>query len=220
MDVDVEPAGGVDALRPQQHVRVGDAEPELVVGHAQQHRIVDDAAVLVAQDDVARLHGRHPGVDVAGNQVIHEGRGVRAFDLDLALDRHVPHTDVLGERLVLRHQPAVLRPDVGTRMVDVVVRRIGPAAGRLRQVPPGRLADPRGDQHLGIAIAALPQVDRQDTLLETVDDESLRHWRTSGCNDGWFFPSLPRKRESRSFPASVDSRVQARFRGNDPLGRE
>ena len=143
VDVDVKPAGGVDALRPQQNVRVGYAEPELVVRHPQQHRVVDDAAILVAQDDVARLHWRHAGVDVAGDQVVHEVGGVGALDLDLALDRHVPDADVLGEGPVLGHEAAVLRPHVRPRVVDVVVRGVGPTAGRLRQVPPGRFSDPR-----------------------------------------------------------------------------
>ena len=37
------------------------------------YRIVDDAAVLIAQNDVGGLHRRHPGVHVAGNQIVHEG---------------------------------------------------------------------------------------------------------------------------------------------------
>ena len=58
VDGNVEFAGGVDPLRPQQQVGVGDAEPELIVGNAQQYRVVDEAAVLVAQDHITALHWR------------------------------------------------------------------------------------------------------------------------------------------------------------------
>ena len=95
MDFNVEPAGGVDALRPEQHVRVGDAEPELVVGNAQQDRVVDDAAVLVAEDHIAGLHGGQQAVHITGDDIIDEVGGVGTLDLDLAFDGHIPHADML-----------------------------------------------------------------------------------------------------------------------------
>ena len=36
-----------------------------------------------------------------------------------------------------------------------------------------------GDEHSGFAVSALPQIDRQDSILETVDYQSLSHPITS-----------------------------------------
>ena len=105
VDVHVELAGRVDSLGPKKHVGVGDAEPELVVGHSKQHRVVDDAAVLIAEDDVPGLHRGQQGVHVAGDQHVHQIRGIGALYPDLAFDGHVPHADMLGEVLVLRIRP-------------------------------------------------------------------------------------------------------------------
>ena len=58
VDVHVERARRVDSLCPQEDIGVGDAEPELVIGHSKQDRVVDDAAVLIAEDDVPGLHRR------------------------------------------------------------------------------------------------------------------------------------------------------------------
>ena len=131
VDVDIELAGGVDSLGPQEEIGVGDAEPELVVGHSKQHRVVDDAAVLVAEDHVSGLHWEHYGVYVAADQHVHEIRRVRSLYPDLTLDRHVPHADVLGQVLVLCHQPSILGLDVCPWVVHVVVCCIGPATGCL-----------------------------------------------------------------------------------------
>ena len=85
---------------------------------------------------------------------------------------------MLGQELVLGHQPAVLRLDVGARVVDAVVHRVAPAAGRLRQVPVRPLANPLVDQNpraLGAdalvarpfaGVAALPQLNRHMPRLQ------------------------------------------------------
>ena len=136
VDFDVVPGVGVDPLRPEDDIGIRDAEPELVIGHAEQHRVVDHAAVLIAQDHITRRHGWQQRVDVAGYQEVDECGGVRAFDLYLAFDRNVPHADVFGEVPVLLEQPTILGFDVGARVVKVVVNRVGPASRRLRHVPP------------------------------------------------------------------------------------
>ena len=156
---------------PQQHVGVGDRQPELVLGHAQQHRVVDYAALLVAQNDVASLVHRALLAQVPGHQQIGKGKRVRALDLDLPLDRDVPQGDVPGEVLVLLDQAALLEGNIGPRMVHVVVDRVGPAAVPFGQVPVRRLPDPRGDEHSGGAVAALPQVDG-DMPLRRLDHGS------------------------------------------------
>ena len=46
-----------------------------VVGDAQEHGVVDDAAVLVAEDDVAGTHVWHQGVHVASDEVVDELSG-------------------------------------------------------------------------------------------------------------------------------------------------
>ena len=59
VDFDVVTGVGVDPLRSEKDIGIRDAEPELVIGDPQQHRVVDDAAVLVAQNHVTRLHRWH-----------------------------------------------------------------------------------------------------------------------------------------------------------------
>ena len=101
---------------------------------------------------------------VAGDDVVHEPLRVRPLHPDLPLHRHVPHGDVVGQRLVLGGGPAVLGADVAARMVDAVVDRGAPAARLVRQVPVGRLAHAVGDQQLGGRTPALAQVDRNDAV--------------------------------------------------------
>ena len=50
---DVVAAGDVDALCPEQDVRVEMLNQNSSSAHSEQHRIVDDTAVLVAENDVA-----------------------------------------------------------------------------------------------------------------------------------------------------------------------
>ena len=89
MDFNIKSAGGVDALRPQQHVGVGDAEPELVVGNPQQHGVVDNAAVLVAEDHITALHRGQQAMHITGDEIVDELGSVGALDLDLAFDGHI-----------------------------------------------------------------------------------------------------------------------------------
>jgi len=74
-NLDVEPFPDVDPLQPEHHVGVGQAEPELVLGQTQQHRVVENTAVLVAQDHVAGPHRRHLR-GITGDHVVHERLGV------------------------------------------------------------------------------------------------------------------------------------------------
>ena len=131
VDLHVVPGVGVHPLRPEEHVRIGYAEPELVIGDPQEHGVVDDASVLVAQDHVPGLHRRHYGMNVAGYEQVDEVGGVRPLYLYLSFDRNVPHADVFGQVLVLLQQPSILGAYVGAGMVHVVVGCVRPAARRL-----------------------------------------------------------------------------------------
>ena len=163
VDLDIHAHADVDPLQPVQQVGVGEREPELVLRQAQQHRIVEDAAPFVAEDDVLGVQGLDAG-RVAGDDVVGEPLRVRSLDADLPLDRDVPERDVMGQRLMLGRRAAVLGPDVAARVVDAVVHRGAPAARRVRQVPVGRLAHAGGDEQLGRSAAALAQVDRDDAV--------------------------------------------------------
>ncbi len=153
----------VHALQPVQQVGVGQREPELVAREAQQHRVVQDAALLVAENHVAGVHRLDAG-HVAGDDVVDEPLRVGSRDADLPLDRDVPHRDVLGQGLVLGRGPAVLGPDVAARVVDAVVDGGPPAARGVREVPVGRLPHARRDEQLGGRAAALAQVDGDDAV--------------------------------------------------------
>ena len=163
VDLDVHLHPDVDPLQPEQDVGVREREPELVLGEPEQHGVVQDPAPLVAEDHVLRMHRLDAG-RVAGDDVVGEPLGVRTLHPDLALDRDVPHGDVLRQRLVLRRRAPVLRPHVAPGVIDAVVDRRPPAARLVGQVPVGRLAHARGDEKLGRGPAALAKVDGDDPV--------------------------------------------------------
>ena len=163
VDLDVEGLTDLHPLQPQHQIGIRQAEPELVLGDPQQHGIVEDPALLVAEDDVAGAHHRDLR-RVPGDHQVDERLGVGALHPDLALDRDVPQRDVVDQRVVLGHGPAVLGPDVAAGVVDAVVDLGPPAPGRHRQVPVRRFADPGRDQHLHGGRAGLPEVYRDDPV--------------------------------------------------------
>ena len=175
VDLDVVAGARVYPLRPEQHVGVGYAEPELVLRHAKQHRVVYYSAYLVAQNHVPRRHRREHLCNVASDEQVHEVGGVRSLDLYLALAGDVPHRHVVGKVPVLLDKPAVLWLDVRPGVVNVVVGGVSPGPGLLRQVPPGGLPYARRYQHLGVAVPTLPEIYRHAALLEFVDYEVLSH---------------------------------------------
>ena len=128
VDLDVELLADVDALQPEHEVGIGDAEPELGVGQAQQHGVVQDAAALVAQDHVLGVHGFDAG-GVAGDHVVDERLGVRADNLDLALDGDVPQGDMIDDGIVFDPGAAVLGTHVAARVVHAVIDRRAPTPG-------------------------------------------------------------------------------------------
>src|SRR5207237_9820498 len=78
-----------DALGPQQDVTVRERDPESVLFEAEQDRIVQDAAVLVRDQDVLALADpalRH----VPRGDELHERESVGSSALDVAFDRDVP----------------------------------------------------------------------------------------------------------------------------------
>ncbi len=121
------------AERVQVRVAVGEAEPERVLVTAQQHRVVDDAAVGGGDQDVLALADRARGQVAAGDHV-GQLEAVRAADLDHALDADVPDRDVVQQRPVLLDRVVVV-----PGQVHVVVDVVGGAA-RLSQ---GRLEERR-----------------------------------------------------------------------------
>ena len=80
----------------EQHVGIGDREPEPVLGQLQQHRIVDQPGALVDDGDVEAVadSGRP---QIARRHPLHEAEGVRPADLDLALARDVPDLHMLAQ---------------------------------------------------------------------------------------------------------------------------
>ena len=163
VDLDVHLHPDVDALEPEQEIGVRKREPELVLGEPEQHRVVQDPAPLVAQDDVLRVHRLDAG-GVAGDDVVGEPLRVRPPHPDLALDRDVPHGDVLRQRLVLHRRAAVLRPYVAAGVIYAVVDRGPPAARLVGQVPVGGFPHAGRYEQLRRRAAALAKVDRDDPV--------------------------------------------------------
>jgi len=167
LDRDVVAEANVDALEPVAQVRIADGEPELIVAQAQHDRVVEDVALVVAEDDVAPLHRGHPR-HVARAHVVAEGLGVGALDPDRALDSDIPQGHVVDQRAVLDHGPALLGAHIAARMVHAVVDRRAPATGLDRQVPVGGLAHAVGDQQPNAGVAALAQIER-DLAVALID---------------------------------------------------
>ena len=153
----------IESAQPPLEVAVGQREPELVLGHAQQHWVVQHSASLVAEDYVLALHHRD-ALGAARDHGIDEALGVRPLHLDLPFHGHVPKRDVVHQRVVFHHRAAVFRADVATWMVDAVVHRGAPTAGFHRQVPIGRFTHSRGDQHLNLRRPRLAQIDGYSTV--------------------------------------------------------
>ena len=136
-DSDVEPAMDRNATRPEPGVRVGEGEPPAVLLDAEQHGVVDDPAVFRGDQDVLALADRALRQIAAGERV-HEGRRIRARDLDDPLDADIPQRDPVQERPVLLDRVAVV-----ARQVHVVVDVVRRAAGFERLLEERRPAVPR-----------------------------------------------------------------------------
>ena len=119
-DLDVHPGVVGEALGPQQDVAVGQREPEVVLGEAQENGVVDDAALGVGDEGVlALLDGAL--VQVARGEHVRELEGVGAGDLDLPLrPADVPHRDAFEELPVLLDRVPVV-PRVVVVVVDAVL---------------------------------------------------------------------------------------------------
>ena len=211
LDFDVHPQSHVDALEPEEQVGVRQREPEFLRGQPEQHRVVEDAAPLVAEDDVAPPHRLDAG-GVAGDDEVGEPLGVRSAHADLALDGDVPQRDVLRQRLVLGRGPAVLGPHVAARMVGAVVGRRAPATRLVGQVPVGRLPDAGGDEQLHGRPAALAKVDRNDPVGLVHADRLTDHRRSLRLPGG--YPcgtrTLTKLSRLRNPPSPVAVKMQVR----------
>ena len=119
LDRDVEV--GVGVLQPaseQERVARGQREPERVLVHPGEHRVVDDAAVAVADQHVLRLtHGALR--QIARGHQLGEREAVGAGDLEAPLHRDVPEGHGVEERVEL-----VLERVEADREVHVVVDRV------------------------------------------------------------------------------------------------
>ena len=125
----------------------------MVLTEAQQHGIVDDAAVFRGDDDILTLADGAAREITRGKQV-GEPRCVLSRDLDLAFDRDIPQRHMLNEMPVLRFQ--IVEAD---RKQHVVIGRIRSRAVALRGGVEGTKAQtrtPLNETHVeGHALGAL-----------------------------------------------------------------
>src|SRR5579883_960727 len=130
---------GVDghALGPEQHVAVGQREPEVILLQAQQDRVVEDTPLFRGDEDVLALPDLTL-VQVARDQHVGESEGVGAGDLDLPLHGHVP------QRHAIEQLPILLDGvEVDAGVIHVVVHAVQQRLGVTRGVIVRRLANPR-----------------------------------------------------------------------------
>src|SRR2546422_2531871 len=140
---DIEAGMDRDALAPEQHVPVGQGEPEVVLSESEQDRVVDDPAIGCRQKHVLALADRTL-LHVPRRQELHELESIGAVDLDLSLDADVPQGHVVHEMPVLLHG---IRIETGHQ--HVVVEVVCPnavlrgATEVRRLLNPCRLPEPR-----------------------------------------------------------------------------
>ena len=140
-DIDIPAFRRVHPLQPQHKVGVRDREPEFILRQPQQNRIVQDAALVIAQYAVFATHRLDAG-GVAGDDCVDEILGIRPFDADLPLHRDVPQRHAIDQRPVFRHRPAILGPGIAARVIHAVVDGGTPRPRLDRQVPERRFAHP------------------------------------------------------------------------------
>ena len=120
----------------EQHVAVGDREPEPVLGQLQQHRIVDQPGALVDDGHVEAV--ADPGAaQIARRHPLHEAGGVGSADLDLALARDVPDLRMRAQVPVILLDAAL----IGLGQQHVVDDRVAAHAERFDAPGVGRAPD-------------------------------------------------------------------------------
>ena len=145
-DLHVEPGVLRDPPRPEQDVAVGEREPEAVLLEPQEHRVVQDPALVRGDEDVLALPDLALG-QVARHEHVRERERVRPGDLDLALDPDVPQRHAVQEIPVLLDRVAVV-PGVVHVVVEAVLLDPVPP----RRVEVRRLADARVEQDFGVLV--------------------------------------------------------------------
>ena len=163
-DGDVETLCAGDTLAEQGDVAVGNRQPPQVLTDRHRDRVVDQDAVVVGHRRVAAsadLQGR----EVAARDIVGEGAGVGAFDLDLTLGADVPDRHTGHQALVFAESVAVARRHVHA-VVDRVVGRARCGRGGVER----RLLDPRTDRDLGhpVRLSALFSLGLMDGILPLI----------------------------------------------------
>ena len=166
-----------DLLEVHAGVRVAADEAEVVVGDAEDRRVVDHAAGVVADGGVDDLADREPA-GVARDRRLDERLGVRAQDLPLAQRREVHDDGLLAAGPVLLDRALVGeagREPVAAVLGDVA-GQLGPArveGGLLGHDGVGVGGDTMRDGHLeavlrgvdaDVHVGALPAVGRVDVV--------------------------------------------------------
>jgi hypothetical protein len=111
-----------DALGVEQQIAVRARQPEVLLAQAQQHGIVDDAAVLGGDQHVFALP--HAALaQVARRQQAGKTEGVRAGDFGVPLHGHVPQSHLVQQVPVLIDRIVIV-----AGQEHVVVNGVGAAA--------------------------------------------------------------------------------------------
>ena len=109
--LDIHAGGGGHAARPEQHIAVGDRQPEMVLAKLQQDRIIDDAAVLVGDQHIFALSDLAAG-QIAAAQELGKARRIRTGDLDLALHRHITEDGFIHKVPEILHRIAEIARNI------------------------------------------------------------------------------------------------------------
>ena len=133
MDHDVGLGRGSQSTEPEQAVALGRHEPEALRFETNDDRIVDDAAMLVGDEDV-RAFADRAAREIARDSLVEELQGSWAAHLDRDFGADVPEGDALEQGTVFIERVAVQRGKqfpvedrVGTR---VMARRPREGDGR------------------------------------------------------------------------------------------
>ena len=120
---------------PKLDVTVCDGEPDLVLGDLQQHRIVDEHTLVIADRCIFALTDLQT-VKVPRRQIARQRQRIRSLQRNLPFDRNVPHRDTVDQPLILGSRIAVTG-----RHVHVVIDAGCREPGGARRLEIGALAD-------------------------------------------------------------------------------
>ena len=91
---------------PQLDVTIGNRQPDFIFADLQQHRIIDQGALVIADRRVFALADGQP-VQIARSQVTGKRQCIGAFQRDLSFNGDIPHGNTVDQPVIFRCRIAI-----------------------------------------------------------------------------------------------------------------